>query len=755
MAKSQYCAFFDEPIKDRNLLGGKGAGLVEMTGLGLPVPPGFTIMTTAWRESQKKGGLLYQSIWREVRRYLELLEKKTGESFGSADNPLFVSVRSGAPISMPGILETKINLGINDETTPFLEETLGVENALRIRRSFPKGFPEDPFEQIRLGIQEVFDSWNTPKAKLYREKHGIRDIGTAVTIQKMVWGNSLKAGAGTGVLLTRDTQKYSDEAVVTFARNAQGPSVVDAESLYAQVPVSKLAVPEDIRTELKKYALTLEKHFNFEPQDIEFTYDGNKLWVLQTRNAPLSPLSNLRSKIDRIKKGAIKDTQAIAAIPTTHLNALVEPSLDSLVAETFERNGRLIGEGLSVSIGSKTGFVATSLENALKYEMSDTIVLADANLESFAQLPENVHAVLLEKAGVGSHLAREGTQLSSEKDLVVIFGVRLAGEYEGQVVTVDGNTGKVFAGEVPLAEAGGGESLLTSEEKKTAALWLTEKRENPWKFMVDNPDFEKYEQKIRESLKKADELGIRSLKAREITVFNAGIPEKIRQTYTVIKVDSPDKLIERIRPILTKIFASGHHATIRTCHNPALLANGPWALVRNMDNFEQFLVDDHYSPKYGGFRTFLANPQLTELLIGNIPVGKMEADPKIQYNHCAWTLSCLDNGKVILQVHAHNPHLREHEKAKREDLITYTTQFDPKSGNRLAPVETEIGENLLHDGLAQALGEIARKNIFDKWWTEYNLPQRMAAITKVLGINATFEGQATKSWCLGYGIKTR
>jgi pyruvate,orthophosphate dikinase len=753
---SQYCSFFDNySVVDKNSLGGKGAGLVEMTKLGLPVPIGFTLHTTAWKKFRKGGGRLPEAIWVEVEHNLKLLEQKTGKTFGDKSNPLFVSVRSGAPVSMPGILETKLNLGINKATFPFLEKTLGKVSAGKIRHSFPKDFPENPIQQIRLSIIEVLNSWDTRKAGIYKERHGISETGTAITIQQMVWGNNLKEGAGTGVLLSRDTQRYSSGSMVTFAPHAQGPSVVDKKSFYAQVPLSEIPVPEEIRMELEKYAGVLEDNFKLAPQDIEFTYDGKALWILQTRAAPLSPLANLRSKLDRIEKKFLSEEQAIADMPSAHLNALIEPTLDTAKVEIAEHEGRLIGEGLSVSIGNKSGRIVTSLDAAREAKEGEIMVLADPNLETFAQLPPNVRVVLLEKAGVGSHLAREGTQLSSENNLIVVFGVRIDPKFEGKTITVDGSTGKVFEGVIERTSSDSQESLVSQKERGIAVIWLRAKRENPWKFVAESQNLESYEKEIEEALRKAEEQNIRSLKAREIMAFNAAVPAEIRQTYTVIKVDSFDKLVEKIRPILTKIFAGGHHATIRTCHVPAMPANGPWALVRNMENFEQFLIDDNYSPKYGGFHKFLENPDLTEILVGNIPVGKMEAIPEIQYKHCAWTLSCTENGTVILQVHPHNPHLREHEKAIREDLITYTTRFDPKSVNKLALVQREIGKNFLKDDLAINLGEISRHNIFDLWWTNYNLPQRMAAVTRVLGINATFEGQATEKWCLGYGIKTR
>jgi len=535
--------------------------------------------------------------------------------------------------------------------------------------------------------------------------------------------------------------------------------VVDKESAHPQVPLSELAIPDHIREQLGTYAALLESHFQYVPQDIEFTYDGDRLWILQTRSAPLAAMADFRSAQHRINLGLLSVEEAITRIPSAHLNALVEPPLDPESVAEAEKNGRLLGEGYSVSNGSNTGRLFLSLADACQAVSEKNIVLADSNLESFAQLPANVSAVLLENAGIGSHLAREGTQLSSERNLIVVFGLPVNAEYEGQVVTVDGNTGKLFEGVIPVAEADAQTSLLSPMEFQMAQEWLQAKRDNPWRFIKDNPNIAYHAEQILEQLNLADEQKIKSVKAREITAFNAAIPQEIRQTYTVVKVDTPDRLIEKLRPILEEVFAAGNHATIRTCHDPALPANGPWALVRNMENFEQFLIDDHYSPKYGGFRKFLDNAELkvelTELLVGNIPVGKMEAIPEVQYQHSAWTLSCTENGLIVLQVHPHNPHLRMHEKARRENLITYTTHFDPHSPDQLAPIEVDVGENLQQDELALALGETARHHLFDEWWTAHDLPGRMAAVTAVLGINATFEGQATERWCLGYGIKTK
>lgn len=750
------CFFFDSGFSiEKDLLGGKGAGLVGMTRLGLPVPPGFIISTKIWERFKNKDSILSPAVWNEIRSSLRMLEQKTGRVLGDPQKPLFVSVRSGAARSMPGILETKINLGINRRTKPALEQIIGKEATKKIYKSLPKNFPEDPVKQIRWAIHEVYDSWNTRKARIYRQKHGIPEIGTAVTIQQMVWGNSTKDGAGTGVLFTRDTQKYSEKPVVVFAPHAQGSSVVGKDSSYVPVPLDTSPLSSRVRNELARYALLLENHYKGVPQDIEFTYDGDRLWILQTRNTPLSPLANLRSLRARIGKGLLTEQEAIAAIPPAHLHALVEHELDPQGMIEAENNGRLLAEGLSVSIGNKVGRLVFSLHEAKSLPDLAKIILVDGDLESFAQLPPNVKAVLLDKAGVGSHLAREGTKLSSERNVIVIFGVRIDSRYTGKTATVNGNSGKIYLGVIPYINQETSASLLSREERVTAQAWLSRKRENPWRFVTHTSDIEKYIKSIEKALKQIKEKNIRSLKAREITIFNSAFPKEIRQTYTVIKRDAEAKLVSKIRPILDDIFSHRHHATIRTCHDPALPANGPWALVRSQSDFKRFQVDDKYSEKYGGFRKFLSNSELSELLVGDIPIGKMEKDSAVQYLHSAWTLSCTENGIIILQVHPHNAHLREHEKAKKEDLITFTTQFDLYSPHFLEPIKTEIGDNLKNDKLGRKLAFTAKKHVLDTWWTEYAVPQRMAAITDVLGTDTTFEGQATEKWCLGYGIKTR
>lgn len=378
-----------------------------------------------------------------------------------------------------------------------------------------------------------------------------------------------------------------------------------------------------------------------------------------------------------------------------------------------------------------------------------------------SELPDNVVSILMPQASVGSHRAVEATQLSREKPFIPVFGVKIDKKYAGKVVTVDassgtGATADIYLGDIPFKDGTTHNPLLSENELIIAQTWMDQKRENPWRFLTCENGIEEYTETINETLGQPEYQNIRSKKAREYVLFNAAIPEAIRQPYAVIPVDTIESMEQTIKPILTRVFKNGNHATIRTGHLPAIDGGGPWALIRNKEDFKRFLHDGSYSI-FGSFENFLSNPDLKEILVGEIPQGKMEDDPNIQHHYGAWTLSCPDNGNVVLQVHPHDAHLRGFEEVEKDNIVTFTAHFDPTSATQLSNVHIDIGENLTDDSVALTLAEVVRETVLEHWWTDHQLPQRMAAITSVLdyNINPVFEGQARDDGlCLAYGMKT-
>jgi hypothetical protein len=275
-------------------------------------------------------------------------------------------------------------------------------------------------------------------------------------------------------------------------------------------------------------------------------------------------------------------------------------------------------------------------------------------MDDLVNLPESVGGVNAENGSIGSHIAIDAIKIGTQRGIPIIFGAAVHNIPPDSILTVDGNYGNVFLGTIPL-QTNGDSGLITQTERETARSWLESRMQNLWRFVGSSTNLKEQVADVKQTINQQGYANLRSLKAREIMVFNAAIPEEIRQTYTIVRLDTQENLVRTIQPILTRIFAHRNHATIRTCHNPALSADGPWALVRNMGDFERFLTDEHYSVNYGGFREFLSHPQLTELLVGDIPIGKMENDPLIQHHHAAWTLSCTDNGEVKLQVRPTTP----------------------------------------------------------------------------------------------------
>jgi len=515
----------------KSLLGGKGANLAEMTRLGVPVPAGFTISTEVCTEFYAQGRQLPKGLEAELRAHLARVEKEMGGTFGSGTRPLLVSVRSGARASMPGMMDTVLNLGLNDETLQGLvaesgdarfaydtyrrfvhmygdvvmgvkheqfegrldamkhqrgvklDSELGEKDLAVLVRAYKQlvrettgfAFPDDPFEQLRGAIAAVFLSWNTKRAEDYRKQNGIpSDWGTAVTVQAMVYGN-LGDDSATGVAFTRDPSTGDRRFFGEFLPNAQGEDVV--AGIRTPQPISKgerkqgepasleELMPRCFR-ELSRTAKKLEKHYK-NMQDLEFTIQRGRLWMLQTRDGMRSARAAVKIAVDMANERLIDRNTAVLRVDPKQLDHLLHHTLDETSTQAP------IAHGLPASPGAASGRIVFTAEDAeAAAEAGEQVVLVRRETS-----PEDIHGmhvaqgILTALGGMTSHAAVVargmgkccvvgcGTlSIGLERRTAVLGGVELS---ERDVITLDGSTGKVFSGRLPTVEPELSKEFLT------------------------------------------------------------------------------------------------------------------------------------------------------------------------------------------------------------------------------------------------------------------------------------------------------
>ncbi|HEX6643080.1 MAG TPA: pyruvate, phosphate dikinase, partial [Gemmatimonadales bacterium] len=493
----------------KDILGGKGAGLAEMTTIGIPVPPGFTIASSlclTYLESRQ----FPPRLRAEVENSLHRLEATTGRQFGGAEQPLLVSVRSGAAVSMPGMMETILNLGLNDTTVegltrqsgnpqfawdsyrrfvqmyasvvydlpkrPFddllearkkhagverdidlpLEELKAIvqefKTLVRVERGRP--FPELPLDQLWGAIAAVFESWNTRRAIDYRRLHDIPDtMGTAVNVVAMVFGN-IGEDSGTGVAFSRDPSTGERRLYGEYLLNAQGEDVVAGIRTPQPIATLKDALPE-AAVELERTARLLERHFR-DVQDMEFTIERGRLYMLQTRRGQRSGQAAVRIACEMVDEGLITEEEAVARIPPNDLNQLLHPTIDP------DSKLDLLTTGLPASPGAASGIVifdADLAEERAKGGEAVILVRRETSPEDFHGMVA-ARAVLTARGGMTSHAAvvargmgkpcvagAQALQVDERVGAVQVDGRRIAA---GEWITVDGSTGRVYAGRAAL-----------------------------------------------------------------------------------------------------------------------------------------------------------------------------------------------------------------------------------------------------------------------------------------------------------------
>ncbi len=497
----------------RSLLGGKGAGLAEMTRIGLPVPPGFTITTEACKEYQETKELS-EALKQEILEHLHGLEEKTGKKFGDKVNPLLVSVRSGAAISMPGMMDTILNLGLNDETVEGLREltsnerfaydsyrrfiqmfgnvAMGIpheefekilnkykdQNGLKSDTELTpemlksiineykviyaektgENFPQDPMIQLNIAIEAVFKSWNNPRAISYREINKIsNDLGTAVSVVMMVFGN-MGNDSATGVAFTRSPSTGEKKLYGEYLVNAQGEDVV--AGIRTPQPIGKMSEELPVAfSQLKEVADKLERHFK-DMQDMEFTVEKGKLYMLQTRTAKRTAQAAVKVAVDMVDEGLITKEEAVMRMTPTQVDQLLHKMIDPSI------DVKSIAQGLPASPGAASGKVVFDVKEAAdRGKKKEAVILVRPETT-----PEDIEGmaysagILTTRGGMTAHAAvvargmgkpcivgAESIKLDLENKKFNVNDIEVK---ENDIITIDGSTGDVIIGEVPMVEPG-------------------------------------------------------------------------------------------------------------------------------------------------------------------------------------------------------------------------------------------------------------------------------------------------------------
>ena len=540
----KYVYSFNEGSKEmKSLLGGKGANLAEMTKIGLPVPPGFTITTQACNDYYENNKTIKQEIIDEIEEKLSSLEKDLNKKLGSEENPLLVSVRSGAVISMPGMMDTILNLGLNDKTVIALakateNERFAYDSYRRFIQMFsdvamevPKykfenvldrykeennfkfdtdltcdhlksiveeykniykkevgeDFPQDPKKQLMLAVEAVFKSWNNPRAIIYRRLNDIsNNLGTAVNIQSMVFGN-MGDTSGTGVAFTRDPATGENKLLGEYLINAQGEDVVAGIRTPQHIDTLKQVMPQ-IYQQFMDTVKTLEYHYK-DMQDVEFTIEKGRLFFLQTRNGKRTAASAINVAVDLVEEGLITKEEAIMRVEPKQLDQLLHPKFEDKAL----KEATILAKGLPASPGAGSGKIYFSAEDAAQASKNGEKVVLVRQETS----PEDIEgmvcseAILTARGGMTSHAAVVARGMG--KCCVAGCGEIKVDERakevrkddivlkEGDIISIDGSTGIVYLGDVTKSEV-----TMTGNFEKLMN-WVDEIRDIKVRTNADNP----------------------------------------------------------------------------------------------------------------------------------------------------------------------------------------------------------------------------------------------------------------------------
>ena len=623
MSKKKYVYLFSEGnAQMRELLGGKGANLAEMTGLGLPVPPGFTVTTEACTQYYEDGKWINEDIVAEIFEYLGKLEKITGKKFGDSENPLLVSVRSGARASMPGMMDTILNLGLNEQVVEVIAKksnnprwawdcyrrfiqmysdvvmevgkkyfeqlidklkaergvtmdteltaddlkTLAHQFKGEYKKKIGKDFPDDPKDQLLYAIKAVFRSWDNPRANVYRRDNDIPySWGTAVNVQMMAFGN-MGDDCGTGVAFTRNPATGEKKLFGEFLTNAQGEDVV--AGVRTPMPISEMAekFPKAF-AQFEDVCNILEKHYR-DMQDMEFTVENQKLYMLQTRNGKRTASAALKIACDLVDEGMISDKEAVAMIEPRTLDTLLHPQFDAAAAKKAE----VIGKALGASPGAASGKIVFTAEDA-KAEAAKGEKVVLVRLETSPEDIEGMKAaqgILTVRGGMTSHAAVvargmgkccvSGCSAITMDEANKCFTLAGKTYHEGDWISFDGSNGNVYDGVIPTVDAS------ISGEFGRIMGWADKYRKLSVRTNADTPH----------DAKKARELGAEGigLCRTEHMFFESDRIEAIREMICSDTVQERETALAKLLPMQQSDFEGiyeameGYPVTIRFLDPP-------------------------------------------------------------------------------------------------------------------------------------------------------------------------------------------
>ena len=605
----KYVYSFKEGNKDmRNLLGGKGANLAEMTNIGLPVPQGFTITTEACTQYYEDGREINSEIQEQINEYIVKMEEMTGKKFGDKENPLLVSVRSGARASMPGMMDTILNLGLNEEVVEVLakqsnnprwawdcyrrfiqmysdvvmevgkkyfeelidkkKEAKGVKLDVELsaddlkelanefkaeyKEKIGKDFPSDPKEQLMGAIKAVFRSWDNPRANVYRRDNDIPySWGTAVNVQSMAFGN-MGDDCGTGVAFTRDPATGDKGLFGEFLTNAQGEDVVAGVRTPMHITEMEQKFPEAFK-QFKEVCETLENHYR-DMQDMEFTVEHGKLYMLQTRNGKRTAKAALKIACDLVDEGLRTPEEAVEMIDPRNLDTLLHPQFD---LEAI-KEAQAIGKGLGASPGAACGQIVFTAEDAVKWHDAGKKVV----LVRLETSPEDItgmkasQGILTVRGGMTSHAAvvarGMGTccvsgcgdiAMDEENKQFTLAGKTF---HEGDEISIDGTTGNIYEGLIPTVDA------TISGEFGRVMEWADEFRTLKVRTNADTP----------RDAKKAHELGAQGigLCRTEHMFFEEDRIAAFREMICADTLEEREKALDKILPYQQKDFEEMYEA---------------------------------------------------------------------------------------------------------------------------------------------------------------------------------------------------
>ena len=622
MANKWVYLFTEGNATMRNLLGGKGANLAEMTNLGLPVPQGFTITTEACTQYYEDGEKINDEIMGQIMDHINKMEEITGKKFGDKENPLLVSVRSGARASMPGMMDTILNLGLNEEVVEVLaeksgnprwaydcyrrfiqmfsdvvmevgkkyfealidkmKEQKGVKQDVELdandlkelanqfkaeyKEKIGKDFPSDPKEQLVEAIKAVFRSWDNPRANVYRRDNDIPySWGTAVNVQMMAFGN-MGDTSGTGVAFTRDPATGEKKLMGEFLMNAQGEDVVAGVRTPQHIDQLKEVMP-DVYNEFVEICHKLEDHYR-DMQDMEFTIEDRKLYMLQTRNGKRTAFAALKIACDLVDEGMIDEAKAVSMIEPRNLDTLLHPTFDTEAV----KKATPIGKGLAASPGAASGQIVFTAEDAKTWaDAGKKVVLV--RLETSPEDIEGMKAsqgILTVRGGMTSHAAvvarGMGTCCVSGVSEIVMDEenkkFELGGKtfHEGDVISFDGTTGNIYDGAIATREA------QIAGEFGRIMSWADKYRRLKVRTNADTPH----------DAKKARELGAEGigLCRTEHMFFEGDRIDAFREMICSDTVEEREKALEKILPVqqgdFEKLYEAleGNPVTIRFLDPP-------------------------------------------------------------------------------------------------------------------------------------------------------------------------------------------